>query len=111
MIHKPRKLVPRQPHPWRLRSQEHRMSPPLPSFLSLELNKLKLKHPSLKLKPLNWLSYQDEQPPTLCPFSAAILRSLKGSTRSGISLMNSLLCEIIISPREMKSTALFKAWD
>ena len=109
MIQKPRKLVPRPPLPWR--KKEHRISPLLPSFLSLELKQLKLKNPLQRLRPYNSLSYQSEQPPILCPFSAAILHSLKGSRRWGISLMSSLLREMIILPKEKKSSALFKAWD
>ena len=108
MITKARRLLSRPPPlPWKRREPKT----PLPPYLFLELNKLKTTINLRKCKPYNSRSYQNEQPPTLCPYSAAILHSLKGCTRSGLSLMSLLLREMIISPREIKSSSLFKAWD
>lgn len=94
--------------PVRNRKQRHRF--PLQSKFILDLNKVKLRNPYLKMPPYKMLFYQNPQPPTLCPATAGVLDSLHECTRSGLLLMDMLLREQIISYADKKYTSIFLNW-
>src|SRR5580692_10373177 len=82
----------------------------LPSHLALNLNKVKAKFPTYRMRAYDPLFYQETQPPTLCPFTAGMLLSLTECTRWGLELMSSILREGIISGSQMKLPPTLENW-